>query len=346
VPVESREHHRVGKRLPLPVRGRFRSIDSALLPVLATVLLSVLGAIFVSGFLTAGNLKVLFQDAAPVTVIAVGSAVVILTKNIDLSLAAIVPVSAEMVIRLETGSGFGEGTAVLTVFLIALGVALLNGAIVAYVGISSLFATLATWQLISGLFGVLFLGADQYVVPKNSRFISDLGTGDVLGVSVPIAVAALVVIVVWLGLKYTAFGRLFVITGDNPQAARLNGIPVRRVVFAAFCVSALLGALSALMSLGQAGVYSSSAGDGGINTLFIAITAVVLGGVSLSGGQGSIFGVLGGVAFISVLESIMTLLNFSEITAGLVQGIVLLAALAIDRQLHPRDEETARLDEL
>ena len=188
------------------------------------------------------------------------------------------------------------------------------------------------------------LGAEETGVAVGALF-KWMGRGRLLGLPAPIVIAFIVFAVAWGFLSWTSYGRLVRAMGDNPSAARLSGAPVRPLTVATFVIAALLAALAGLVLLGKNGNYSTAYG-GSNDLLFNAITAAVIGGVSLTGGKGTIFGVFAGTALTAVIVNILTLKNVSVMSGTLIKGLVLVAALALDAWLHPRDEETAKSDDL
>ncbi|MGC9667629.1 ABC transporter permease [Planosporangium sp. 12N6] len=325
---------------PPTVRERLAALGQGNLIACLTVGMIIVSGIFVDGMFTVDNFATLARLSAPLGILALASAIVIMTKNVDLSVVAVVGIAGMATVHLWSRYGFSELTAVLTVVLIAAVIGLLNGWLVAYVEIPALFVTLGTWKLFEGVFNVTLLKNQNYILPRDSSLLAWIGHG-----YVPIAVAALVFVGGWAFIKHTSHGQLLRAIGDSPAAARLTGVPVRPLVVSAFVIAALLAALVGLLVLGINGGYSKAYGSGQ-ELMFNAITAAVIGGVSLTGGKGTIFGVLAGTAFISVFVNLMTLLNASVVTSVVVQGLILLAALAFDAWLNPRDEETAKSDDL
>jgi ribose transport system permease protein len=335
------------EHLPLSERLRtaLSSIDQGLLIGAVTAAMVVVGAIFVDGMLTVDNFATMARLASPLVILAVASALVIMSKNVDLSVVAVVSIAGMATVQFWAGQGRGELTAILMVVAVALVVGLLNGWLVAYAEIPALFVTLGTWKLFEGLFNAFLLDRQSYSLPADSTYIGWLGREEVLGVSMPTILAVVVVAAAWGAMRYTAWGQVLRATGDSPAAARLSGIPVRSLVMSVFVVAALLAALVGFLQLGINGGYSKAYGAGE-ELMFNAITAAVIGGVSLTGGKGSIFGVIAGTAFITVFVNMMTLLDVSVVTSAVIRGAILLAALALDAWLHPRDEETAKSDDL
>jgi ribose transport system permease protein len=322
------------------LRARLAAFDQGLLIAGVTVLMVLVGAVLVDGMFTVDNFKTTARLSAPLAILAVASAIVIMGKNVDLSVVAIVGIAGMATVQLWVRHGFSEWQAILAVAAIALAIGLLNGWLVAYVEIPALFVTLGTWKLFEGLFNVTLLDTQNYSLPRDSVIIDALGSG-----SVPTLLAIGVLVSAWAFMRYTSYGQLIRATGDSPAASRLTGVPVRPLIVATFVIAALLACLVGLLQLGVTGGYSKAYGAGE-DLMFNAITAAVIGGVSLTGGRGTIFGVFAGTAFIAVFVNLMTLLDVSFTTSVVIRGAILLAALALDAWLHPRDEETAKSDDL
>jgi ribose transport system permease protein len=327
------------------LRQRLSAIDQGALIAGITLVLVIVGAIAVPGMFTLSNYASIARLGAPLGILAVASAIVILSKNVDLSVVAVLGIAAMGVPTFMTGYGMGELPAIGLVLAIAIAIGLVNGWLVSSVGIPALVVTLGTWQLFEGLFNYTVARADFYTVPADAAFITWLGRGSVLGVPAAVVVLILVLVGAAAMLRYTSFGRMLRATGDSPAAARLSGVPVRSLVVTAFVLAAVLACLVGLVFLGVTGTYSRTYAPGE-QLLFNAITAAVIGGVSLSGGRGTILGVLAGTAFISIFVNMMTLLNVGVVASALIRGVILLGALALDAWLHPRDEETSKSDDL
>ncbi len=315
-----------------------------LIGVFAIALL-LIGGLTIDGVLTVENLRSIARLAAPLGVLAVAASIALMSKNIDLSGIAVVGISAMAGVRLQTAHGLSELEAFLAVLVIAVVIGLINGWLVAFVGISSLVATLGTWILFEGLFNATLLSGDIVFTLPQQAIVRQIGTGRLLGVDLVILVAAAVFVAAAFAMRHVTYGKLIKAAGDSPEAARFTGLPIRSIVIGVFVVVALLAAVSGALYLGVSGSYSRAYAPG-LDLMFNAITAAVIGGVSLSGGRGTILGVLAGTAFISIFVNLMILLDVSVVMSSVLRGGLLLAALAIDSSLHPRDEETSRAGDL
>jgi ribose transport system permease protein len=327
------------------LRHRLAAIEQGTLVMGLSAVLVVVGAVTTRGFTTFGNFRVVLLLSSALGIVSVGQSIVILGKGVDLSVAVVAALAAQGSVELFTKRGFSEGEAVAFVLAMGLGMGLFNGWLVAYAEVPALFATLGTMALFNGVVRVNLLPTHLYQLPPNSDIVRWMGSGDVLGIPAPIVLAGIVFIGAWLFVTYTSPGRLIRAMGDNPEAARLMGAPVRPLIVTTYVISSVLAAIAGLIILGKDGGYSTIYGAGQ-DILFESITIVVIGGVSLSGGKGSIFGVFSGAAFVAIIVNLLTLNNLSLLTRNFTRGLVLIVAVAVDAWLHPRDEETAKTEDL
>jgi ribose transport system permease protein len=223
--------------------------------------------------------------------------------------------------------------------VICLAIGLINGFMVAYVEAPGLFVTLATTFVI---YGVAFWIAPVYVVyaPQDSAALLFAGRGSLFGIPMPIFVFAAAALVMHFFLSRTSIGRFIYAQGDNAEAARLSGVALRPLIVLEFVLVAVLAWLAGLVWIGQTGSMQMTIVQG--TTVFDVILVVVLGGISLVGGRGSVFSVVVGCALIGTLLNALTIMDVNSEVQNIIRGVVLLAAIILDNFLHPRDEETAR----
>ncbi|MFC7017029.1 ABC transporter permease [Streptomyces viridiviolaceus] len=333
----------VDARPDLSPRDRLARVEQGFFVLGITALLCLAGAVTTDGFLTGGNVENLLRLSAAFGILAVGEAVVILAKGIDLSVAGVALGCAQATLAFMA-DGMSEWQAIALLAGVALVVGVVNGILVAYLEVPALFATLATGLLTIGGIDILLLDQNFYSLPASSA-ISELSSGSVLGVPRAIFVAGAVFVLAWLFVSYTVAGRLTRAMGDNFDTARSSGAPVRPLQVLGYVVSALLALLAGYMTVSVQGSVQTTVTSFD-PLLFTALTVTVIGGVSLSGGRGTILGVLAGALFVGVLNNLLILRGLSSPLQDLVRGGVLIAAIALDAWLHPRDEETARSDEL
>jgi len=304
-----------------------------------TAIFILLFSIFIDGFATPGNLSNMAQNSAALVVLACGMAVVIITRGLDLSQIAVM-VTVSSVFGLMLAGGTGPGAALGATFLLAAGFGILNGWLIAFIEIPALLSTLATAMLIAGFGRWGFLRGEFLVmIPKELPIMAYLSTGRIGSLPVAVVIAALVLIATHLLLGRTVLGRVIHGLGDNYGAARLTGFSVRIAIIWAYVFSALAAAVAGLIISAGSGTVDFRIVTNG-TLLFEVIMVVVLGGIPLRGGRGSVLNVIIGVALISVLRNGMTLMDLSGQVQDLVKGLVLIAAIVIDNYFNPKDTET------
>jgi ribose transport system permease protein len=176
--------------------------------------------------------------------------------------------------------------------------------------------------------------------PKDAPAFLFLGAGHILGIPMPIIVFAVMAIAMHLILSRTSIGRFIYAQGDNPEAARLSGISLRPLMILEYALVAFLAWVAGMVWIGTTGSMQMAIAQG--TMIFDVILVVVLGGISLVGGRGSVFSVVVGCILIGTLLNAFTIMDVNSEVQNIIRGIVLLAAILLDNRLHPRDEETAR----
>ena len=316
-----------------------RKIDQGSIVLAVTVLLFAVFAIFLNGFLTAGNLFNLLRNVSVLGILGAGMAVVIIGRGIDLSMVANMAISAAWMAVL-----LGQGHGLLAAMALALGFSLLMSAIagflVAYVEIPPLFATLSMATFISGFGHYAMLGADLVYLPKDIGALDFIGKGLVAHVPVSILLMVLLLVLVHLALRYTKPGRFIYAIGDNYLTARITGIPARPLIVMQYLASGLVSFAAGLIMLSA--VNSMDTRIASSTLIYDVILVAVLGGVSLSGGKGSVWNVVIGTLLIGILFNGLTILNISFTAQNIVKALILLVAIAVDGVLNPRDEQTAQ----
>jgi ribose transport system permease protein len=283
-----------------------------------------------SNFMTTSNTMNILRQVAINLVLAAGMTFVILTGGIDLSVGSILAVSA--VLGMLTSLPDAMPAMSIPVFLLSgLVVGGFNGALVAYLNINPFVVTLGT---MTALRGAAYLLANGTTVLNNDIPSFDwLGNGDFLHVPWLIWVAAMVAIVSWFILRKTILGLHVYAVGGNIQAARLTGIKVSSVLLFVYAMNGLCSGLGGAMSSSR--LYAAN-GNWGVGYELDAIAAVVLGGTSLNGGVGSIWGTVVGAVIIGVMNNGLTILGLSSFWQYVAKGVVIVLAVVLDkwRQQH------------
>ncbi|AWK72921.1 hypothetical protein CBI38_16535 [Rhodococcus oxybenzonivorans] len=331
------------ERPRVSLRARIGSFDQAYLVLAITVALVLVGGATTANFLTTGNLSTILNLSAAFGIMAVGQAIVVIGKGLDLSIAGIGLGCAQATLALMN-QGWGQWEAVGAMILLAAFIGLVNGVIIAFVEVPALFVTLATGMLAIGGIGILILDQNVYTVPPDS-VLAGLSVTAFWSIPRPVLIAAIIFLAAWLFLTFTTPGRLIRAMGDNFATARSSGAPVRPLQVLTYVVSALLAALAGFVAVAiQGSIQTTSSSFDPI--LFTALTVVVIGGVSLSGGRGTVLGVLAGALFVGILNSLLVMHGLSTAVQDLIRGAVLLGAIGFDAWLHPRNDETDKSGEL
>lgn len=320
-----------------------KGVSQETLVVGTTLVIFVLCAIFVNGFATLPNISTLARSVSVLGILGVGMTVVVIGRGLDLSQVAVLAICAAWSLKLiAAGYGLVAGIAMGLGFAAVIGA--LNGFAISIIGIPALFTTLASGTLVYGIGRWLMLDGIITYAPKNQPFLIALGQGEIAGIPVPLIIFAVVALIGHLLLSRTSAGRFVYAFGDNAEAARLTGVSVRVLTIGQYAISAAIAYLAGLVTAGS--VASINTNLFSSSMIFDVLLIVVLGGVSLSGGRGSIGSVLAGTALIGTLLNAMILLDIQGDVQNIVKSIVLLGAITLDRKLHPRDEETARQGDL
>lgn len=281
-------------------------------------------------FLTGANQINILRQATISGIVAIGMTLVILTAGIDLSVGSILALSAVV-----TADLLKQGVPVLLAVFISLSIGALmgmvNGLMIARVKIPPFIATLGMLTVGRGLTMMYTQGKPFTGLPDAFRFI---GTASIGPIPMPIVIAGLLFILVGVVLNRTRFGEYIYLIGDNPVAARLAGVNTNRVIVLVYMISGMCAALAGLILIARLDSAQPVIGAG---YEFSAIAAVVVGGTSFSGGEGTLLGTLLGALLIETLSNGLNLLNVSQLWEQVIKGVVIALALlfykAINRPL-------------
>lgn len=280
-------------------------------------------------FLSVQNFRNIGLQAAALAAVSFGQTLVILTAGLDLSVGSTVAlvsvVSAMTMLDLGVTGGLAMG------ILAGLAVGLINGLVVTRLNVFPFIATLAMLSIASGL--ALNLSGGTPVTGLSVAF-SDLAYENLLGIPVPVVVSLVLLACTYIALRYMRLGRNIYAIGGNQEAARLSGIKVKSVKVAAYVYCGFCAAIGALILTARV---ASGQPTLGTSLPLESVAAVVLGGVSLFGGRGSVIGVAVGVAFVSILSNGLNLLNVSSYTQMMVIGGALITAVALDQMLGKQE---------
>lgn len=291
--------------------------------LLALVALCVILSILSPVFFTALNIKNVLRDAALVAIAGIGMVMVILLGEIDLSVGSTQAVAG--IIAVSVLNAYDSVMLALGAALVAGAfVGLINGLLITRAHINSLIATLGMMAILRGS-AMVSTGAVSLQGTVDS-FV-DVGTGHWGPLPIPVVIAAVLLGLFLYVLHYTTFGRYIYAIGGNPQAARLSGLPVEGTRIVVFVLAGALAALSAFILASR---LNSGQPNAGLGFELQVIAAVILGGISLTGGVGTLAGALIGILMLTVLSNGLVLLNVSSFYHDIARGLVIILAVYLD----------------
>lgn len=316
-----------GSASSLAPRRRHRLADIGILWITAALFLLLWQTS--DAFLTTANLRNIVDQQSLIVLAGAAATLTLISGNFDISLSATF-INASIVTALvfnDTGSAllaFGAGVACGLVF------GLVNGLLVAIVRINSFIATLASSFV---FYGIGFLLSDRSIVRVEDRDFLQIARGRDWGLTNASWIAVVVVLAFWFLLERTRFGRHLFAVGGNPDAARLAGIRVESVVITTF---ALTGAAAALAGALLASRTLSAHASDDFSFVFSVLTAVIIGGTSIAGGEGAVWRTVLGAFFIALMNNGFNLHQIDPIIQRLIQGTVMLLAVAADSWTRSR----------
>jgi rhamnose transport system permease protein len=306
---------------------------------LALALLVAVTAIRNPRFLSAQSIKDLLLGATILAILATGQAIVVITRNVDLSVGSILGITA-----FATGVLFLDHPGAPIVLALLIGIALgaaagaVNGGLIASAQVPALVVTLGTLYVFRGLDYTWATGRQVNAADMPPGFLS-LGTRAVAGVPVLALFAVAVLLVAGFVLRSYRCGRELYAIGSDPVAARLSGIPVGRRVFFAFVASGALAGLAGVLYAARFGTVDANAGLG---SELNVVAAVVVGGVAIFGGSGSVYGAALGAALLTTIGSALPVLGINSFWQRAAVGMLILAAIGLDRALAVRSARRLR----
>lgn len=323
-------------RTETSVRGAFSRGDRArsLLQrfglLLSFLLLGLALSLLSDRFLLPSNLINILRQASINAIISVGMTMVILTGGIDLSVGSVLALSA-VVAADALKSGAPVGLVIIGALLLGGLLGLINGAFISRLHIPPFIATLGMLTVARGLTLIYTQGQPITGLPAAFR---TLGTGSLGPVPMPVVIALLVYAAGIIFLTRTRYGEYIYMLGDNPTAARFAGVPVTKMTLLVYVISGICAALAGLILIARLDSAQPVIGQG---YEFDAIAAVVVGGTSFAGGEGSLLGTLLGAVFLETINNGLNLLDVSSLWGQVVKGAVIALALLLYKGLSPRE---------
>jgi ribose transport system permease protein len=293
---------------------------------LALLTMIVIGSIAYPQFRTSANIRNVLTFASIPLIVALGQTVVVLARGADLSVGSMIALSGAVLGVLFVNKHMS--LALTFAICIALGIglgAVANGVIVTKLRVSFIIVTLGTFSIFRSLADVVLNGTSISVYNPTLDWMAN---GQIGSIPVLIVTAALFYLVMLFVLRGTTYGRAVYAVGANPEAARLSGIPVNRVVIAGYAICGGLAAFAGILTVGQLGSAQPTAG---VSAELNSLAAVLLGGTRFSGGHGGVTGTVMGVLFLGTLTNLLLIAGVNSFWQGTASGLVLITAVALDR---------------
>ncbi|WEK52010.1 MAG: ABC transporter permease [Candidatus Kaistia colombiensis] len=275
-------------------------------------------------FLTLRNMLQIGGNVAYIGLMAAAGTPLIIAGGLDLSVAAIAGLTG-VVISMLHGMGFPIWIGVLLAIVVAGAIGVVNGLFTTRLRLNPLIVTLGMMSIISGIALVLTGGLTRPLMVPGFNWV---GSGRVIGIPIPFIIMMVTFVGLWVIMTKMRFGRYIYAAGGNAEASRLIGIPLEKTVIILYVISAISGAIAGTIlgaMLGAAG--PTAAGS----QLLTVIAAIILGGTSLNGGRGSVWGTLLAVLILGTLNNGLTLLNVSSFWQDVTRGVVLMLAVSLDQ---------------
>ena len=302
----------------------FETYKTQISTFIALIGICLILALLTDKFLTGKNLLSVMRQSSINAVLAAGMTFVIISGGIDLSVGSIVALSTAIMGDLVVNTGINPFLGMAVALLLGVFAGAVQGVIIAKVKIPPFIVTLGGLTVWRGVALEYVDGSNVYGLPKQLIW---LGGGDVLGMPSPVIVAILIYLGCWFLLKKTKFGTYTYAIGGNSVAARLSGINIDRVLISIYSLSGLLCGVSGILIAGRINATSAVVGTG---YELDAIAAVAIGGTSMSGGKGIIWGTLLGALVMGVIRNGLNLMRVSPYYQQIIIGVVIVGAVSID----------------
>lgn len=293
--------------------------------IIGLILIMTFFTVMKAKFLTVDNMLNMLRQTSINGFLAIGMTFVVLTGGIDLSVGSIVGASgmfAALVARTETGIPWF--LAVLTGLAVGLMLGLLNGIIIAYLKVPAFIATLGMLSIARGF---TFMASDAKPVPGLSPQFLKMGGGSIGIIPIPIIVLAMVLIVCYVVLYKTRYGRYVFATGGNPVSARVSGINIKMIICSVYMISGVLAGLAGVILTSRVTSGLAASGEG---YEVDAIAAAVIGGNSLAGGRGRLWGTIIGFLIMGAMNNGLDMMAVSSYWQLVIKGIIIIGAVMLD----------------
>lgn len=307
--------------------SRFELRDAGTL--IGLVLIFVIFSALAPTFLTVPNLLNILQQSSINACIALGMTLVIISGGIDLSVGPTAAMAAVIAASLLTG-GAPIAVAIGGALLVGALAGAINGALIAYGGLQPFIVTLGTLSLYRASALIYTGGNPIFGLPPEFR---TLFNSAIFGVPSAVVIVAVIAFIIWIVLNKTPLGEYLMAVGGNAEAAYISGVPVAMTKIAAYVISGVLAAIASLILIGRLGAAEPTLGN---LWELDAIAAAAIGGASLMGGKGSVVGTILGAIILGSLRNGLTLLNVQAFYQLLATGLIIIAAMLVDRATRGR----------
>lgn len=312
---------RTGVRHRFPLRGDGPPLGR-LLAVYA--ILVVVFSIAADGFLSWDNALNIGRAGSFYGIAALGVSIAMISGSVDVSFGSVMSASAVVAAeRLDAGNG--PAVAIIAGLVVGVVLGVINGSLARLLRLDAMIVTLGTLSIFSGF---VFLRTNGVPVSAPGDTFAEIGRGEVVGLPTPLVIFVGCAVVLAAVMRYTTFGQHCYMVGDSPRAAELVGISAVRIRIMALALSGLLAAVGGLVVVANAGVGNPGSGA---RYLLPALAAIVVGGVSLGGGRGSVAGVVLGVMLLGTIDNGLNLLEVSSNWQDVIRGTIIVAGLVLDR---------------
>ncbi len=310
--------------------------------VVVMLVLGALVAVAAPQFLTSSNLSQVAVLASITAIAAIGQALVVITRNIDLSVEAVMGLVAYCVaITLESHLLNGP-SAIIFGIAIGAGLGMINGLLVTVLEVPSIVATLGTLSIFRGV-DYLIAGSHQVPLAGLPTGFTEPARGVIIGIPIFVVVVIVAVVIGSAVLRWTRFGRQVYAVGSNPEAATILGIPARGVVFAAFTLCGLCAGIAGVMWVIEFGTINGTSATG---VVLAVVAAVVVGGVNIFGGSGTVIGAAIGAYFLGFVANALILVGLSQFWLQAIYGVVILVAVSADALIARRIQRLTAVSRL
>lgn len=318
--------------------GFLGSLNQERIVFAIAVAIFVVAALTLPGFFTADNLVAIVRSVSVLGILALGMAIIVIGRGIDLSMVAVMAMSVAWYLQM-LGNGMSDGAALGLALAGVVAIGFANGFLVAYAEVPAIFVTLASASFVYGLVRSQLIGSDAVPVPPG-HWVAELGALRLADVPVEVFVFAGLALAAFVFLRFTKWGRYVYYAGDNPAAARNVGMPVRPMLVMRYVLSSLVAFAAGILTAGS--LQSMNTRVVNSTQLYDIVLVTVIGGIGLAGGKGGVRNVLIGAALIGIMLNAMTILDIPLLYQNLIKSAILLAAIIFDGVLNPRDEQTAQ----